>query len=96
MSAEVLHQLFGTIKDRQAHSRPGSYTAQLLSAGEGEILKKVGEEAVEVILAGKSQGNERLISRLWKTKALFGGRLGLIQFGPELRRPPHQATIIAI
>ena len=38
-----------------------SYTARLLAAGEDEIVKKVGEEAVEVILAAKGQGDARLI-----------------------------------
>jgi phosphoribosyl-ATP pyrophosphohydrolase len=64
MSDHVLQQLFCTIKDRQASPRRESYTAQLLSEGEDEILKKVGEEAVEVILAGKSQGNQRLVSEV--------------------------------
>ena len=63
MSA-VLDTLFATILDRQANPRPGSYTAQLLSAGEDEILKKVGEEAMEVILAAKGQGDDRLISEV--------------------------------
>ena len=38
-----------------------SYTARLLAAGEDEIVKKVGEEAVEVILAAKGQGDARLV-----------------------------------
>ena len=63
MSA-VLDTLFATILDRQANPRPGSYTAQLLGAGEDEILKKVGEEAMEVILAAKGQGDDRLISEV--------------------------------
>jgi phosphoribosyl-ATP pyrophosphohydrolase len=33
----------------------------LFSAGENEILKKIGEEAVEVLIAAKSEGNERVI-----------------------------------
>ena len=62
--SDVLDDLFATILDRQANPRPGSYTARLLEAGEDEVLKKVGEEAMEVILAGKGQGNERLISEI--------------------------------
>jgi phosphoribosyl-ATP pyrophosphohydrolase len=60
----VLHELFDTILDRQTNPRPGSYTAKLLNAGEDKILKKVGEEAMEVILAAKGQGNERLVSEI--------------------------------
>jgi phosphoribosyl-ATP pyrophosphohydrolase len=59
--SDVLDTLFATVLDRQANPRPGSYTAKLLSAGEDEILKKVGEEAMEVILAAKGQANERVV-----------------------------------
>jgi phosphoribosyl-ATP pyrophosphohydrolase len=62
--SDILSHVFATIADRQAHPRPGSYTNQLLSAGEDEIVKKIGEEAVEVILAVKGQGDERVISEL--------------------------------
>jgi phosphoribosyl-ATP pyrophosphohydrolase len=57
-----LHSLQATIQDRKANPSPNSYTAQLFAAGEDEIVKKVGEEAVEVILAVKGQGDERIIS----------------------------------
>jgi phosphoribosyl-ATP pyrophosphohydrolase len=60
----MLHELFGIIQDRQAHPREGSYTAHLLASGQDVILKKVGEEAMEVILAAKGQGNERLVSEV--------------------------------
>jgi len=60
----VLDELFLTILERQARPRPGSYTAQLLASGEDEILKKVGEEAMEVILAAKGQGNKRLVAEI--------------------------------
>jgi phosphoribosyl-ATP pyrophosphohydrolase len=62
--SDALSNLFATILDRQANPRPGSYTARLLSAGEDEVLKKVGEEAMEVILAAKGQENEQLISEV--------------------------------
>lgn len=62
--SDVLDTLFTTILDRQANPRPGSYTTKLLDTGEDEVLKKVGEEAMEVILAAKGQGNERLISEV--------------------------------
>ena len=74
-----LHTLFQTIQDRKANPKPGSYTNQLFSAGEDEIVKKVGEEAVEIILAAKGQGDQRLIEEsadliyhllcCWRTRA---------------------------
>jgi phosphoribosyl-ATP pyrophosphohydrolase len=60
----VLHQLFQIIQDRKTHPTPGSYTAKLFAAGVDEIVKKVGEEAVEVILAVKGQGDERVVSEV--------------------------------
>jgi len=61
---QVLHSLFATILDRQANPRPNSYTAHLMDSGQDEILKKVGEEAMEVILAAKGQGDERLTAEV--------------------------------
>ncbi|MGC8786581.1 MAG: phosphoribosyl-ATP diphosphatase [Anaerolineae bacterium] len=61
---KVLQTLFATILDRQVNPRPDSYTARLLGAGEDEILKKVGEEAMEVILAAKGQGDEQLLAEV--------------------------------
>ncbi|MBM4430701.1 MAG: phosphoribosyl-ATP diphosphatase [Chloroflexi bacterium] len=68
----VLDELFLTILERQANPRPGSYTAQLLAAGEDEILKKVGEEAMEVILAAKGQGTK---GPLWGGKERLVGEV---------------------
>ena len=60
----MLDELFQIIEDRKANPVEGSYTNRLLDAGEDEILKKIGEEAVEVILAAKAQGNQRLVEEL--------------------------------
>ncbi len=57
----LINELFTTILSRKTADPAASYTARLFAAGEDEMLKKVGEEAVEVILAAKSQGNTRLI-----------------------------------
>ena len=62
--SDILYELFAVILDRQANRPPGSYTVKLLDAGEDKVLKKVGEEAMEVILAAKGQGNERVISEV--------------------------------
>ena len=58
---DILDKLITTLQDRKANPQPGSYTNSLLEAGEDEIIKKIGEEAVEIILAAKGQGNERLV-----------------------------------
>jgi len=61
---DALSSVFATILDRKANPKPGSYTNSLFDAGLDEITKKVGEEAIEVIIAAQHQGNERLISEL--------------------------------
>jgi len=57
----MLLRLFKVIQDRKYNPKPGSYTNSLLDQGEDQILKKVGEEAMEIILAAKGQGNKRLV-----------------------------------
>lgn len=59
-----LSRLFATIRDRRDHPKQGSYTARLFEQGEDEIIKKVGEEAIEVVLAAKAQGNQRLVEEI--------------------------------
>lgn len=60
----TLDELYKIICDRRDHPAPESYTARLFSQGEDEILKKVGEEAMEIILAAKGQGNQRLTEEI--------------------------------
>lgn len=60
--SNFIDELWQILQERQAQPQPGSYTADLLAQGEDEIVKKIGEEAVEVILAVKGQGDERVIS----------------------------------
>ncbi len=61
----TISKLYDTICQRRDHGAPAeSYTARLISQGEDEIVKKVGEEAVEVILAAKGQGNLRLVEEI--------------------------------
>lgn len=57
----MLAQLFSIIEDRKANPRPGSYTNELMAGGENAILRKIGEELIEVLLATKSEGDQRLI-----------------------------------
>ena len=59
---DVLARLYEVIRQRKSNPPPGSYTASLFAKGEDEIAKKVGEEAIEVIVAAKGQGQERIVS----------------------------------
>ncbi|MFM7173453.1 MAG: phosphoribosyl-ATP diphosphatase [Caldilinea sp.] len=60
----TLHQLAQTIQERRTHPSPSSYTAALFAKGENEVLKKMGEEAVEVIIAAKGESDDRVIYEL--------------------------------
>lgn len=59
---DIIEKLTQTITDRQQTPKEGSYTTSLFEAGIDAIVQKVGEEAIEVVIAAKGQGNERLIS----------------------------------
>jgi len=58
---DILTELYATIIDRRQHPKPGSYTNSLFEAGGDEIVKKVGEEAIEVIIAAQGQTDQRLV-----------------------------------
>ena len=87
----TLDDLFGIIEERKANPQAGSYTRELLEKGEDAILQKVGEEAVEVILAAKGQGDERVIEEVsdlfFHTLVLLASRgLKLAEVQAELER----------
>jgi phosphoribosyl-ATP pyrophosphohydrolase len=76
--SDILETLFATIESRKTNAPAGSYTAQLFAAGENEIVKKVGEEAIEAIVAAKGQGDERVVSEvadlIYHTMVLLASR----------------------
>jgi phosphoribosyl-AMP cyclohydrolase / phosphoribosyl-ATP pyrophosphohydrolase len=51
--ADTLSDLYQTICDRRDNPQAGSYTQTLFAGGDNKILKKIGEEAVEVVMACK-------------------------------------------
>ena len=87
---EILDELFAVILHRRDHRPAGSYTAELFDAGEDEILKKVGEEAMELVLAAKGQGDGRVVSEaadlVYHLLVLLASRrLRLSDVGQELK-----------
>jgi phosphoribosyl-ATP pyrophosphohydrolase len=60
MSNDVLVQLAKTIRARREAAADNSYTRQLLDAGPRKCAKKLGEEAVETVMAGAGESAERL------------------------------------
>lgn len=58
--ASILMELYGVIADRKLHPKEGSYTNYLFEKGLDKILKKVGEETAEVIIAAKNRSGEEV------------------------------------
>jgi phosphoribosyl-ATP pyrophosphohydrolase len=72
MNDDVLAQLAAVIESRRGGDPEVSYVARLLDRGEDAILKKIGEEATETVLAAKDAGRgaptERIVAEtadLW-------------------------------
>ncbi len=59
--SETIDQLWQTILQRHEEMPDDSYTAFLFRKGENEIVKKIGEEAIEVIVAAKGETEDRII-----------------------------------
>jgi phosphoribosyl-ATP pyrophosphohydrolase len=60
----ILDDLQAVILDRKNNPLPASYVSSLLAKGKDEILKKIGEEAIEIIVASKSGDKEQVIHEL--------------------------------
>jgi phosphoribosyl-AMP cyclohydrolase / phosphoribosyl-ATP pyrophosphohydrolase len=57
----ILERIYQTIQDRKTAPQPGSYVSKLLEGGVDRILKKVAEEAGEVLLASKNKDQSEII-----------------------------------
>ena len=58
--ADTLSQVFEVICDRRDHPNPESYTCKLFAGGDNKILKKIGEESAEVVMACKDDDGEAI------------------------------------
>ena len=61
MSDDILARLMSVLESRKAADSKASYVAGLYSQGIDSILKKIGEEATETIIAAKSGDKEQVI-----------------------------------
>lgn len=57
---KVFEEVYGIICDRRDHPKEGSYTNYLFDKGIDKILKKVGEEATEIVIAAKNPDAEEI------------------------------------
>lgn len=58
--SSMLSELYDVISDRKANPKEGSYTNYLFDKGLNKILKKVGEECTEVIIAAKEEDHKEI------------------------------------
>lgn len=77
-----IEQLLHLIQDRYNQPQPGSYTNQLFEKGQDTILQKIGEESIEVILAAKGQGDQRLVEEI--SDLLYHTLVLLVSHGLDL------------
>ena len=57
---DVWKQLYQVVQDRKASPQEGSYTCYLFDKGLDKILKKVGEECTEIVIAAKNPDKEEI------------------------------------
>ncbi len=57
---KVFQQVYDVICDRKVHPKEGSYTNYLFDKGIDKILKKVGEECTEIVIAAKNPDPEEI------------------------------------
>jgi phosphoribosyl-ATP pyrophosphohydrolase len=65
---DILERLAAVVESRRGADPAGSYVARLLEQGEDAVLKKIGEEATEAVMAGKDGDPARIIAEtadLW-------------------------------
>lgn len=90
-SEAVINQLFALLEERKSASADSSYVASLYAKGLDTILKKVGEEATETVIAAKSGNAEQIIyevADLWFHTLVLLAQQGLTpeQVTDELAR----------
>ncbi len=93
---DMLNELEAIIADRKANPQPDSYTNELFDKGVNKIAQKVGEEAVEVVIAALGQTRDRQIEELadmfYHTLVLMAQMdISLDDVGAELARR-HRPT----
>jgi len=60
----ILKELYEIIKERKTTPAQGSYTSYLFDKGTDKILKKIGEESAEIIIAAKGNDKQEQINEI--------------------------------
>ncbi len=78
-SNDTLARLAAVIDARRGGDPDKSYVARLFAKGTDAILKKVGEEATEVVMAAKDGARERVVAEVADSVVPFDDRAGAIR-----------------
>jgi phosphoribosyl-ATP pyrophosphohydrolase len=62
--SDILDRLAAVIESRKGTDPQSSYVARLFADGEDAVLKKVGEEATEAVMAGKTGDRRRIVGEI--------------------------------
>jgi phosphoribosyl-ATP pyrophosphohydrolase len=74
---DIISAVYRVIQQRKANPSDSSYTASLMAKGIDKILKKIGEEATEVVIAGKGGKRDEIV---YETADLIFHNLVLLGF----------------
>ncbi|NJK40625.1 MAG: bifunctional phosphoribosyl-AMP cyclohydrolase/phosphoribosyl-ATP diphosphatase HisIE [Acaryochloridaceae cyanobacterium SU_2_1] len=80
---DTISQVFAVICDRQAHPTAESYTCKLLAAGDNKILKKIGEESAEVVMACKDDDPDQIAGEV--ADLIYHSLVALAHHGVDLK-----------
>lgn len=61
---DIIRDSYNTVIERKKENAEGSYTSYLFKQGVDKILKKIGEESAETIIAAKNNDKEELICEM--------------------------------
>ncbi len=81
--ADMLSEVFAVIAARRDHPSEQSYTCKLLAGGDNKILKKIGEESAEVVMACKDDDPQAIASEV--ADLFYHTLVALAYHGVELR-----------
>lgn len=81
--ADTLSELYATVADRRDRPVESSYTNKLLAGGDNKILKKIGEETAEVVMACKDDDPDAIAGEV--ADVFYHLMVALAYHGVELR-----------
>ncbi|MDY7012645.1 MAG: bifunctional phosphoribosyl-AMP cyclohydrolase/phosphoribosyl-ATP diphosphatase HisIE [Cyanobacteriota bacterium] len=81
--ANTLSGLYEVIRDRRDHPTESSYTCKLFAGGDNKILKKIGEEAAEVVMACKDDDPDAIAAEV--ADLFYHALVAIAHHGVELR-----------